>query len=176
MIKENELEVVSITLNGEKFNAETYSSNDNMDAVVIYKGKYLVNLRISKINGFADSFYYNIISDERQFSDSFRKWLDTLDDDYSPREYVIAKYQEYLYPLFVKDNEIVDFTCMTYWVHNILAEDEQVTIIEPCDELRQYIIVKRNDIGVSVDYYSDLNSSPSNTRQFYFDDYVFDTE
>ena len=169
---ENEIKIIRLNSNGNLFNSENYNKNDNLDAFLLYRDN-LVNIRVvSILNGLQDDISIDIMSDKNQLDGDFKKWLDNFEEDYDVRQYIVNGFQEYLYP-FIYDGEVNDFILMVRWVYKNMKEDEQLSLyIHSFSRVENRVIIKRNDIGVSVDYYDDIHDEPINARQFYFNDYT----
>lgn len=171
---ENEIKIIRLNSNGNLFNSENYNKNDNLDAFLLYRDN-LVNIRVvSILNGLQDDISIDIMSDKNQLDGDFKKWLDNFEEDYDVRQYIVNGFQEYLYP-FIYDGEVNDFILMVRWVYKNMKEDEQLSLyIHSFSKIENRVIIKRNDIGVSVDYYDDIHDEPINTRQVYFNDYFLE--
>lgn len=170
-----DLKVVSLKANGVDFNPLTYKTSDSLEAIVVSNNN-IATVRCLDITNNTDDAGYTLHSSRNKASEDFMLELDSLEDgDYDVRNYLINGFQEYLYP-FIKDDEIVsDKTILVDWVKNNLECDDEITIvISSFERVEQEIVIKRNDIGVSVDYYDGIHDEPIKEETFLFEDFKSD--
>jgi len=164
------LKTVNLLQNGEKFNPNTYSDIDNIDAYLVCEND-LVNIRVSDCMN-EDEVSINILSDKKQMNQDFLEFIENFEEDYDARKYVINSYQEYLYP-FVYDDEITDFNLMVKWVYENIDNEKSIHLcISSYSLTEKKIVINKNDMGVIVDYYDDIHDEPLNTKTFYFEDFI----
>ena len=154
----------------EEFNGNTYKAGHSLAALIGYNGSF-VEMKVTSKNGHVDNFDYEVLTDKEQLNARFEEWLDCFLEKNNPRVYLITEYQMKKYPFISEENTIKDIDEMMQWVCKNLKEDEQITIVDPIVDYTKEIIIKRNDIGVSVDYYSDNSCEPVHISQYCFDDF-----
>ncbi len=171
-----DLKIVSLLQNGASFDANTYTITDNLDAYIICKDS-LVSIRVAPVMcGMHNEVSTNILSDKKQMDKEFLEFIENIEEDFIVHSYLICRYQEYLYP-FVYDDVINDFTIMVRWVYKNLNVDKKINlVIFSFSFIVNKIVIYRNDISVTVDYYDNVHNEPYDTRTFYFDDYNFEDE
>ncbi len=167
----NNIKIMNLKVNGLDFNPIEYSSTDSIDATMVFNDSNIIHVRVTSY----DEVIITNVSDLKQQSKEFKKFLVDFEDDYNVRHYIVSKYQEYLYP-FMYDDEIKDNKhILLDWCSTNMNQDKELNIRVTSFALWEHnIVVKLNDIGVSVDYYDDIHKEPTKSYIYYFEDYEVD--
>ena len=165
------LKIMNLKINGMDFDPIKYSQTDTLEATMVFNNDNIANIYITSY----DEVVITMISDINQQSKEFKKFLDNFEDDYSVKQYLVSKYQEYLYP-FVYDDEIKDnkHILLNWCAANMKQDNELIIRVTSFALWEHNIVVKLNDIGVSVDYYDDIHKEPIKSYIYYFEDYEVD--
>lgn len=173
----NKITVIGLKQNGEPFNPTTFSINDNLDAIFINSGD-VANTRVVAYG--SDTVLQSNI---KTTSVGFKQFIEEFDEgEYGcPRNFLISKYQEYMYPFFLSedtarnknDGKFIDIHKLLDWCSHNLNTDERVEILLTSFDLwlSKVIIAKSEDVGVIVDYYDEEHDEPVSSDTYFFEDY-----
>jgi len=79
--------------------------------------------------------------------------------------FLIQSYQEYLFP-FIREKEIDKVKLYDYSLD--MKQDESIDFLID----NKYVTIRKNDIGLSIDYYDDIDDEPILEDNLYFEDYL----
>jgi hypothetical protein len=168
------IKIISLLSGNEnkQFDGNTYEAGDNLTALIRCNGT-IAEMKVISAND-VDSFSYEVLTDKEQMDIRFEEWLESFLEENNPRGYLIENYQTQNYPFVLKDNVInveENIVKMMQWTCKNLKEDQQITIVDSTTDCKKAIVIKRNDIGISVDHYSDNYNKLEHAFQYYFDDF-----
>jgi len=174
----DKLQIQKLLINGnEPFDADSYSVNDNLDAVLVYDN----NVATSRVISYGSTT--TLLTDEKKCDPFFKTFIEEFDDrEYSdPRLFLIGRYQEYKYPFYNHmptdiDNSIPNKVLMMDWCYNNLKEDEYIVLMLTSFNIwESEIKIIRTDVGVVVDYFDHTHDEPINTETYWFQDFEEDS-
>jgi len=159
------IQVINLTVNGEAFVPYLFDYKDNIDAIMHIGKTDVFNIRVK--NG--EDVTVTALTAKSKLINSIDV-VDNLFDNYVPAEYLADMYQEFIYPFF--EDQVINNSILYQWavVDKNMTESEDINIVTG----EQIIVIKLNDIGLSIDYYDDINESPITEDTVYFDDFKID--
>lgn len=163
------IKVINLQQNGESFRPLTCEGNQNLEALLVQDANNVARVKVTALGEVS----INLLSLRAYADEEFLLELGSLEGgDYDANKYLINGFQEYLYPFIKNDEVIQDKNILLDWVSNNLKEDEEVTIVTSSFNLvEEYIVIKKNDVGVSLDYYDCINCEPIKSETFWFEDF-----
>jgi len=120
------MKVINLKINGESFVASTYDrANDNIDAILSI-GEDLIAIRATRFNDVGIS----LLTNPRIVSSETKELMEDIEDMDNLKDFLVSKYQEYLYPFFLPDSEkSLDIHKLLDWCSHSLDTDENIEIM-----------------------------------------------